>query len=265
MRQRDSSKGEEQSRRLALGKHVGDALRRWPPLRLAAYLLGIVALLLIVQNVLLALTAESLHLAVTPARGTLSIDGRTLSFPLQAKPTAILLATPDPLTREFQIDGSDSTNNFSLDPAYIASIAGTPYYRFQAWMRDSSSYSSWRDVRAGSAEVTTQSDGSTLVTFTSTSSQSFSLSASLLRPETPSHIYLRCGSAICGEIIINRNDRYVLAHGLTPEGAAVNETRIYFPEEPVPFLAEVLYLLAQVVLWSLVMLLVALALSVVFA
>lgn len=259
------SEGQEQSRRLAVGKHVGDALRRWPPLRLAIYLLGVIALLLIVQNVLLALTAESLRLTVTPTESSLSIDGQTLSFPLQAKPTAILLATPDPLTREFQIDGSDSANNFSLDPAYIASIAGTPYYRFQAWMRDSSSYSSWRDVRAGGAAITTQPDGSTLVTLANANSQSLSLSASLLRPETPTHIYLRCGSALCGEIIINRNDRYVLAHGLTPEGAAANESRIYFPEGPVPFLAEVLYLLVQVALWSLVLLLVALTLSVVFA
>ena len=255
MRQSDV---EEQGRRLAIGKRVGAVLGRWPQLRLAGYLLATIVVLLLIQNTLLALTAEPLRLVVTPTQGTLSLDGQTLAFPLQQTPTAVLFTAPDPLTREFQIDGTDSTNNFSLDPAYIARIAGTPYYRFQAWMRDSSSYSSWRDIHTAGAPVAAQPDGSALVTLTGAATAT--LSVSLLRPETPAHIYLQCGGALCGEIVIDRNDRYALAHDLAADGTTANERKIYFPESPLPFLAEVFYLLAQVVLWSLVLLVLALAL-----
>ncbi len=255
MRQSDV---EEQGRRVAIGERVGAVLGRWPQLRLAGYLLATIVVLLLIQNTLLALTAEPLRLAITPTQGTLSLDGQTLAFPLQQTPTAVLFTAPDPLTREFQIDGTDSTNNFSLDPAYIARIAGTPYYRFQAWMRDSSSYSAWRDIHTDGAPVAAQPDGSALVTLTGASTAT--LSVSLLRPETPAHIYLQCGGAICGEIVIDRNDRYALAHDLAADGTTANERKIYFPESPLPFLAEVFYLLAQVALWSLVLLVLALAL-----
>lgn len=253
---------EAQQRRVFGGKSVGEALRRWPQLGLAGYALVALLALLIAQNMLLGLTAEPMRLVVTPTQGTLSIDGQKLIFALSEKPTALLFAAPDPLTREFQIDGTDSANNFSLDPAYIARIAGTPYYRFQAWMRDSASYSTWRDVRASGASASAQADGSALVTLAN--ARTASVSANLLRPETPTHIYLQCGGTVCGEIIINRNDRYVLAHALSSTGVASGEQRIYFPESPIPFLAEVFYLLTQVVLWSLVLLLVALTLTVAF-
>src|SRR6185437_2725818 len=138
----------------SLGKRMAGLLYRSPGLRLGATALGLLVTLLIVQNTLLALTTEPLQLVITPTHETVIIDGQALTFPLQGAPDAVLFAAPDPLTREFQIDGTDSANNFTLDPAYIASIASTPYYRFQAWMRDSSSYSSWRDVRASAATVT---------------------------------------------------------------------------------------------------------------
>lgn len=107
--------------------------------------------------------------------------------------------------------------------------------------------------------VAPQQDGSALVTLGSASTMT--LDAALLRPETPTHVYLRCGENICGEIIIDRNDRYVLAHDLDANSATSNEQRVYFPESPLPFLAEVVYLLVQVALWSLILLLIALALT----
>jgi Dolichyl-phosphate-mannose-protein mannosyltransferase len=256
------SETEQQPQPVAIAddvRRVSAALLRRPPVRLAAALVGLLLLLLVAQHLLLNLTAEPLRLTISPTRGTLTIDGQTLTLPLRQRPTVILFAAPDPLTREFQIDGTDSTNNFSLDPAYITRIVGAPYYRFQMWMRDSSSYSAWRDVRTSGATVTAQPDGSALVTLARNDTVT-SIDAALLRPETPTHIYLRCGDETCGEIIVNRNDRYILAHALASDGAVSDEQRIYFPESPLPFLAEVLYLVAQVALWSLALLLVALAL-----
>lgn len=241
-----------------IGRHTNNLLTRWPPLRLVATLIALLLFLLIVQNILLSLTTESLHLVVSPTHSALAVDGQTLPLPLQEIPTAVLFAAPDPLTREFQADGTDSANNFSLDPDYIARIATTPYYRFQMWMRDSSSYSSWQNVRANGATVAMQTDGSALITFASASAPPQVIDASLLRPETPARIYLQCGSNICAEMIINRNDRYVLAHDLAADGSTTHERRVYFPKSPLPFVAEVLYTMAQVVAWALVLLLAAL-------
>jgi hypothetical protein len=250
----------EQRRKIVGKSLMSRVVTDRPLVRLAVCLIAAFAVLLLAQNALLALTAEPLRLALTPTSGTLSIDGQRLVFPLAETPTAISFAAPDPLTREFQIDGTDSANNFSLDPDYLAHIAATPYYRFQAWMRDSSSYSAWRDVRLGNGSSgRTQSDGSVEIFLAGAGTSA--VSATLLRPETPSHIYLRCGGDTCGEIIIDRNDRYVLARDLTPNGAAFNERRIYFPVSPGPFIAEVLYLLVQVAFWSFVLLMLALALQ----
>jgi hypothetical protein len=265
VRQQDDGDDDKFPQRLSLGKRAAETYRRWPGLRLATMAFLVLATVLVVQNTLLALTAEPLQLVITATHDTVIIDGQTLTFPHQGAPDAVLFAAPDPLTREFQIDGTDSANNFSLDPAYFARIASTPYYRFQTWMRDSRSYSSWRDVVASDATLTARPDGSMLVTLARSSSPARFINATLLRPETPSHIYLRCGGATCGEIIIDRNDRYVLARDLTADGAASNEQRIFFPESPLPFLAEVGYLLAQVALWSLILLLAALALMGLFA
>ncbi|HEX5548247.1 MAG TPA: hypothetical protein VFX24_12620, partial [Ktedonobacterales bacterium] len=64
---RQSEVEETQRQRLPISHRVSKLLSQWPQLRLAGYLLAALVVLLIVQNALLALTAEPLRLVIAPA------------------------------------------------------------------------------------------------------------------------------------------------------------------------------------------------------
>jgi Dolichyl-phosphate-mannose-protein mannosyltransferase len=170
------------------------------------------------------------------------------------RPTEILIVRPPATTREIQIDGSDSLNNFDQDPAYFARLASTPYYQFQAWMRDMPSYGAWSDLSAAvvadgrETETRHYASGSTLLALPAGETVTFS--ASLVRPETPTSLQFICGGTPCAELVVDRNDRYIVARALAA-GAPQDEQRVYFPTQPWPFAAEVVNLGVRGLLWSL--------------
>ncbi|MGH2515258.1 MAG: glycosyltransferase family 39 protein [Ktedonobacterales bacterium] len=214
--------------------------------------------LLLLQQVSFAATRVPTSLTITPTRLTLLADGQTLSLALPAAPSQVVLVSSSPLDREFQIDGTDSINNFTTNPDYIISLADSPYFRFQSWMRDAGSYSSWRDLTArdaGSGRVLAQADvvaASTSVTLPP--GRTVVVSAALQRPEAPVQILLLCGQNPCAQLVFDRNDRYISAESLLSDGSIVDQRQLYFPLQPLPFLAEDSYLLAHVALWSLALL-----------
>src|SRR5262249_48371349 len=59
-----------------------------------------------------------------------------------------------------------------------------------------------------------------------------------------------CDNTPCAEVVVDRNDRYVVARMLTA-GIPQGEQRIYFPTQPWPFAAEIVNLIARALLWSL--------------
>jgi hypothetical protein len=122
-------------------------------------------------------------------------------------------------------------------------------------MRDFPSYNSWRDMTADGYDGTHVAqhvalDGAS-DRLTLPSGARVILAAALLRPEVPAQIELLCGATPCAELVIDRNDRYILAHTLPTDDAAGASQRGYFPEQPLPFLAEVVYLMSQIGIWSL--------------
>lgn len=221
---------------------------RWP---LVAALL--VVLVLVVQQVSFVATGVPVRLDVTPTGGTVYADGQQLRLKWTSAPTSVVFAAPPPLIREFQIDGTDAANNFSEDQAYLARVADNPYMRFQAWMRDVDSYSSWRDVSlrqaSGPAQTIGRSAGGDTIAPLATNG-SATVDAILMRPEVPVHIYLMCQQEICGEVLIDRNNRVFVAISYTDDNQVVSDNRTYFPFQPLPFAAEVVYLLAHVLLWA---------------
>ncbi|HEV8192710.1 MAG TPA: glycosyltransferase family 39 protein, partial [Ktedonobacterales bacterium] len=222
------------------------------------------ALLFAVQQISFLATAVPLRLAITSTGGMVYTDGQQLPFTLTRSPTNVVFATPPALIREFQIDGTDAANDFTEDPAYLARVADNPYIRFQAWMRDVDSYSSWHDVsqRQGSGPgrtVKSPASGDTIVPLAA--SGSTTIDATLLRPEVPAHIYLMCQGNICGEMVIDRNNRVFEAISYAADNSVVSDNRAYFPLQPLPFAAEVVYLLAHVLLWALTLAVVALLLA----
>src|SRR5690348_11027662 len=88
--------------------------RRMPPAaRLAlGYALALGMLLLLAQLSLLA-SRMPLRIELDGTSAQFQLDGSSLALPLPAQPTALQLVRPADTVREFQIDGTDSANNFT--------------------------------------------------------------------------------------------------------------------------------------------------------
>lgn len=168
---------------------------------------------------------------------------------------SLQLVTYDPLVHEYQIDGSDSTNNLDLDTGYLSGIAGSPYYRLQAWMRDLDGTSRWRDLRI-------QADGRSLLQVDQPANGAhFSLPAAthlviglqLQRPETPLSLILVQRNRRAVEITLDRNNRALTVSDLDTHLVI---SSAFFPLDVAPFAAMVVDTLARISLWALVLLLV---------
>lgn len=214
-------------------------------------------LLLVMEHLTFLAAAVPVTIATSSTLLTVSVDGSFLSVPVASPPTQIFFLSGDPAVREFQLDGTDSINNFSLDSTYMHRIASTPYYRFQAWMRDFDTYSSWRNiaVRASTTgqPVTSiqEADTNTLVSLPSGSA---TVTASIARLEVPVQIDVICGRQRCGAIQVDRNDRFVQVQEYLANGNPGVSQRVFFPRDALPFIADVANLLIHVMIWSLLLL-----------
>ena len=176
----------------------------------------------------------------------ISVDGETRGLELVAPLCSLRVVPLAPHVREYQIDGSDSTNNFNLDADYFAAIANSPYYRLQSLLRDEESYSQWRrlEVRdgrgqivAGSAEVPSELEVAL--------PRPFLLSAQLHRIETPRSLEFLDDAGNTVRIEINRNDKRILVTQTSPGGFVLERAKWYFPNEWLPYAAEVAYVVLR--------------------
>lgn len=225
--------------------------------RAAASYALLLLLLLLLERLSFRAAQMPLTLTTIPTSLTLTVDGASLHLPLASAPTQVTFVRGDPTVREFQLDGTDSINNFSQDPTYLHQIATTPYYRFQAWMRDFDSYSSWHDVTVrdtATGRTTTQ-----LAALASSASVALPpagaiLSATIQRLEVPVQVVVFCGGSgggsECGLITIDRNNRSIQAQTFLPNGAVAVTQKVYFPTQPIPFIADVVNLLLHVAIWA---------------
>ncbi len=243
------------------GRRSGlQAAIRTPPtwIRLLLAYLLLVLIWAGVERGSFALAQVPVSLNLSPASLTIIVDGSRLQLPLASAPTTVMFPAGDPTYREFQLDGSDTANNFSEDPAYIASVQHSPYYRFQAWMRDFGTYSSWQAISVHVAGSTTLLS----VTGTQGGPRSIALplghaatvSARVSRLEVPARVVFLQGETPCAEVVLDRNNRQVVARQLLADGTPGLGTEAYLPRQPIPFLADVVNLIAHVALWSLALL-----------
>lgn len=228
--------------------------------RMAVVFVGVFAVLFGLQFVAFAATRMPVDLRIRGEVIGLRIDGRDLSLQVQTVPTQVIFVPGSPLLREYQIDGTDNTNNFTEDASNVARMSGQPYFQFQSWMRDTGSYSSWHDIALRRADArgaqlvpAASADGApTAVTLPA--GQHVEVSATLMRLEAPAEVVIICGTDPCGVFTVNRNDRYARADVMSAQGPVATASQIYFPVQPLPFFAEIAYLLAHVALWSLALL-----------
>jgi len=216
------------------------AIAAWLVLALA------VPLLIITSNGLLDLAPVQVALAVDGQNMTLAVDGRVQQAYLPAAVQTLRFPAVAPHQREYQIDGSDTTNNFTFDPSYFAVEASAPYYRLQAWLRDDSSYSRWQDlvVRNGEGSVVTeqaQPAGDVSIVLP----RPFRLTVNLHRLETPRTLELVDSMHGVVRVVIDRNDRYVSIASVSVDGLAQQLAMRYFPFSWQPALVDVVYLLLR--------------------
>src|SRR5262245_40601087 len=123
------------------------AARRHTLMRVLVFAVSGLALLCI-ERASFTAARVPLRVTMTATSGAFEIDGQRLALVWTQRPTTVLVIHPVATTREIQIDGSDSLNNYDQDSVYFAGLASSPYYQFQAWMRDMPSYSAWGDLSA---------------------------------------------------------------------------------------------------------------------
>ncbi len=230
---------------------------RWRWRELAATHAAVLVLLVVVLLALDALcTAAWLPIVITstPQRATLQVGSEIIPLGKIGQPASLEFVPHDPLVHEYQIDGTDSTNNFTLDPTYLASIAASPYYRFQAWMRNLDGTSAWQDltVAAGGRVITTvaqpNSGAAGQVVALPTAAQGLILRVYMQRPETPMTLGLVLADGAVLQITLDRNDRKITVMPSGPDAAALPMISTFFPDDPAPFGAMVADFLVRTLL-----------------
>jgi hypothetical protein len=228
--------------------------RRWRWLTaLAALALGLLLLDALLYQITLpvAITSDGAHL-------TFAVGGATRRLDIGGRIVAVSVPARDPVLHEFQLDGTDDTNNFTLDPAYFHSIAPTAFYQFYAWMRDLDGLSRWRDLCAGGASGGAQCiawpalSGTMLLTPESAGSQR--ITAQLQRPETPVALALTMSDGSDVTLTLNRNDRTATVTRAVADQSEEVVAQWFFPTDAAPFAAMTLDFVARVTLWALALL-----------
>ncbi|HEV2458772.1 MAG TPA: glycosyltransferase family 39 protein [Ktedonobacterales bacterium] len=211
------------------------------PLRVALSVL-LLALVLVAVDTLCYRVTLPVEIDVHAGAGTLLVGSQALPLGPIGVPSALMLAPRDPVVHEYQIDGTDSTNNFTLDTAYLDRLASSPYYRFQSWMRDLDGTSVWRDAQvwADGRLVTSLPAPANGATIPLPATGNLRITLAWQRPETPVTLDLLAAGGAEYSITLDRNDRKVTVTLL-----GVTVASAYFPLDPAPFAAMVLDFVAR--------------------
>jgi hypothetical protein len=171
------------------------------------------------------------------ARGTLLrvvVDGaeHVLRSQIVGGWRGVLLESPGPNEREYQVDGSDTTSSDDRDAALLA----FPLYGVDGWLRDEGSYSRWEHLRVVDLDTGQPVSGALPANFV--------VDADLRRPEAPAHLWLLGPAEPLREglELDRRNARWVVERFAGSQAAL---PRWFFPEQPLPFVAELLHLVGR--------------------
>ena len=196
-------------------------------------LLAIVALLAL-GRLLVGLAPVSLEIESDGETLRIAADGTSRQVPIARPIVRVHLLAPLVHRREHQIDGSDTTNMLTFDQRYFQELVTSPYYQFQAVLREEWRYSVWRRLEIADGEGRTvrhddRPPDDDLIVIPS----QFRLTVDLERPEIPRAIDLLDDTNRPLTIEINRNDKYIRVgpHRVRDEADLASW---YFPREPLP-------------------------------
>ena len=191
----------------------------------------------------------------------IAVDGRSQRLPISHPIVMVRPVAPIAYRREHQIDGSDSTNMLSFDPTYFGDFSNTPYYRFQALLREEWRYSTWKNLEVMDrfARTLLREDHPPDEVAVAVPSE-FLLTIDLERPEIARALELIDDQNRSLWLEISRNDKYVrIGPRRAQDGPGLASW--YFPHAWLPPLATLLDLVARTTALALGLLLVAGALA----
>ena len=256
-----------------MGLNEAESLRRdgwWAKTRrgwgVLALLAGAALLLLAGGNLLLDGCPVTFELRGHPSSVTITVDDHTQYLPLAKPLRAVRFLPAEPYRREYQIDGSDSTNSLNLDTAYFSGLSFSLYYRFQSILRDEDSYSRWQDLEVWDPEGRPLLQQSRPEEGVDTPlPQTFHLTVDLHRLEVPRTLELVDEAGTVLQIELNRNDRYLRITRLAPDLPPRELVHTFFPNDWLPPAAEVAYLAMRTAALAIILLLALTLLALVLA
>ncbi|MFI5272773.1 MAG: glycosyltransferase family 39 protein [Ktedonobacterales bacterium] len=220
--------------------------------RTALALLALLLVLLLADALCYRATLP-VTLDVTAGSAALTAGGERFALGAVGTPAALQIPAHDLVVHEYQLDGTDSTNNLTLDSAYLDRIAPSPYYRFQAWMRDLDGTSAWRDVRivADGRLTTATSTPANGAQWSLPQARSLHITLQLQRPETPRSFTLVTTTGDLITVTLDRNaHRITVIRDGTDVPSAAPLVLAFFPVDTTPFAAMVLDFVVRVLFWA---------------
>src|SRR5579859_7705344 len=171
-------------------------------------------ILLLIGDFLCYQQALPLEVDAQAGKVTLKVGSQSLALGEIGTPVLIELPAQNPVIHEYQMDGTDNTNNFTLDPDYFARIASTPYYRFQAWMRNLDGTSRWSDLHVYADSKQLESidwpkNGSQVNWPAQNAASNLRLQIALRRPEIPMTLRIVTSKQQTIKITLDRNNRTI--------------------------------------------------------
>ncbi len=161
-------------------------------------------------------------------------------------PGRIELQRPGPAEREYQVDGTDTTATQDRDLDHLQAIEGSWLYRLDAWLRDEGSYSRWERVRVLDATGRQVLAAGRPAVEQLSLPPTFHLEAAFRRPEAAARLWLARDDTRGEGLELNRDRR--AARWIERTGQEeVERGRWFFPEDPLPFAAELTHVLGRAV------------------
>jgi len=231
---------------------------KWLRLRLVRELslLLLLVVILVLGDEWCYATALPVEVDVQNTIATLHVGTTQLTLGSIGTPAALQFTLHDPVIHEYQIDGTDSTNNFTLDTNYFHNFASSPYYRFQAWMRNLDGTSRWRSLHVwtGKTQQIQQDWPAEGTAIALPPTPSLRIQVQVQRPETPLTFNLFTKDGATLHITLDRNNRRITVTRDTVIQGTTNVTSAFFPTDTAPFAAMVIDTLLRTILWAIVLL-----------
>lgn len=192
---------------------------------------------------------------VAGTRAIISVDGESHEVEWKTPTTRLQVMRLPPLLREYQIDGSDTTSNGTLDLQYLERIKDSAYYRFQSWLRDEASYNRWTNFTLyDDTTGTVIGHGKSITEAESLVFPArFSFSADLYRDEKNASLIF-VDEQRQGYLLGIYRDSHAIEVIRWANGPAEIQQHWFYPRQAAPFAAMLVDTLAHVAAWGLALL-----------